>query len=104
MTRPPTPRQKTLIDLLSLGLTNKEIAYRMGITPESVKTYLYNLRQKFPDLRSRYGVVRVALRDHERVVAIRLDEWIKAYGDALGPEALAGIRAILSDCVAEVLK
>ncbi len=100
----PTSREKSIIDLLALGLANKEIGARLGIREGSVKTYIYKIRQKCPKLGNRYSAVKLAVRDHERVVAIRLNRWIQIYGETLDATALAEIREIMAGCVADVLK
>jgi DNA-binding NarL/FixJ family response regulator len=41
-----TPRERQLMFLLTQGLKNKEIAYRMGVTSNTVKTYLTVLYSK----------------------------------------------------------
>ncbi len=97
-------RQKQLVELLSEGISNKEIAARMGIGEDSVKSTLWVIRQKFPELGSRYGAVRLAVRDHQRVQAILLSGWINRHGDRLAPDALLEIKAILSGAVAECLQ
>ncbi len=96
-------RQRQLIELLGYGLTNKEISARSGLTEDTVKVYLHRIRQKWPHL-TRHGAVRIAVRDHERKQAIRLSEWIKEYGESLNPGALASIRAIMADVVADCLR
>jgi hypothetical protein len=66
--------------------------------------YLTNIRKKSPDLGNRNLLVKFLLRDHERIMAIRLDRWIKSHGEALAPEALQEIRGICADQIAEVLR
>jgi two-component system nitrate/nitrite response regulator NarL len=41
-----TPRERQLVAMLAQGLSNKELAYRIGITPGTVKVYLSRLYRK----------------------------------------------------------
>ncbi len=48
-TRLPTPlsgREEEIADLLPLGLTNKEIAERLCLSPETIKTYVARIIRK----------------------------------------------------------
>lgn len=41
-----TAREQEMATLIAQGLTNKEIAYRLGISEATVRTHIYNLFQK----------------------------------------------------------
>lgn len=41
-----TNREREMITLIAQGLTNKEIAYELNISPATVRTHIYNLYQK----------------------------------------------------------
>lgn len=41
-----TPREREVIELLSKGGQNKEIAYRLGLQPDTIKQYLFHIFQK----------------------------------------------------------
>ena len=47
-----SPREQEIAALTCLSCTNRQIASRLGISPETVKTHLHNLLAKF-DLRSK---------------------------------------------------
>ncbi len=47
-----SPREQEVAALICLNHTNKEIAMRLGLSPETVKTHVHNLLAKF-HLRSR---------------------------------------------------
>lgn len=42
-----TPREKEIVDVLILGYSNKQIASRFGISPQTVKNHLARLFEKF---------------------------------------------------------
>jgi two-component system response regulator DevR len=44
--RTPTPRQRRVIELVAEGLTNRDVAERMGITPRVVRNYLVRIYDK----------------------------------------------------------
>ncbi|MFC2046642.1 response regulator transcription factor, partial [Chloroflexota bacterium] len=46
LVEPLTPRELDVLALLAQGLTNKEIAQRLVISPGTVKQHAYNLYQK----------------------------------------------------------
>jgi DNA-binding CsgD family transcriptional regulator len=41
-----TPRERDMVRLIAVGLSNKEIAYELSISPATVRTHIYNLFQK----------------------------------------------------------
>lgn len=56
-----TPREYEIVKLIAEGLTNAEIATKLWITPETVKTHLKHINVKM-GARSRAHVVSIALR------------------------------------------
>jgi DNA-binding CsgD family transcriptional regulator len=42
-----TPRQKEIVALVCLGYTNRQIAARLTVSPETVKTHVRNVLYKF---------------------------------------------------------
>jgi DNA-binding NarL/FixJ family response regulator len=56
-----TPRETEVISLVSTGLTNAQIAGRIGRTEETVKVHVKNILQKL-DARDRTAAVSIALR------------------------------------------
>ncbi len=56
-----TPREQEITALACLGYTNRHIAKRLMIVPDTVKTHLQNATRKF-GLRSKLGL-RTALAD-----------------------------------------
>lgn len=98
-------REGQIIALMSEGLANKEIAYRLGLTEGTIKAYSSMIFDRHPEMQhSRLGAVRIVARDHERLQAIKLDTWVKKYGDTLSAEALADIREIIASQVCALLK
>lgn len=57
---PLTPREEQILALMAEGLSNKEIASRLVLQPQTVKNYAHLVMQKL-DLHSRLDVIR-ALR------------------------------------------
>ncbi|MBW7881299.1 MAG: response regulator transcription factor [Caldilineaceae bacterium] len=60
-TEPLTPREQEIVTLISQGLTNREIAERLTVTINTVKTHRQHIYQKL-DLRNRAGLIDYALR------------------------------------------
>jgi two-component system, NarL family, response regulator len=56
-----TPRETEVISLMSTGLTNAQIASRIGRTEETVKVHVRNILQKL-DARDRTAAVSIAVR------------------------------------------
>ena len=54
-----TQRETELIPLLSEGLSNKQIAAKLYIAPETVKTHLQNIYRKL-NARGRIATVKAA--------------------------------------------
>ncbi len=98
---PATQREKDIINLLARSCSNKEIAVALGITEGTVKVYVHHMLVKFG--LNRYNLIRVALRDHERGMAIRLNNWIETWKGLLTPKSLDEIKLIMADQVAEIL-
>ena len=46
MEEPLTPREQQVLRLAAVGLTHKEIAYRLGITGKTARNHLANLYDK----------------------------------------------------------
>ncbi len=51
-----THREKEIVELLTLGLTSKEIATRMNVSPNTVKTYFRLIMGKMA-VSTRSGIV-----------------------------------------------
>ena len=69
MKRKLTPREKEIVEVLVLGYSNKQIASRFGISPQTVKNHLARLFEKFSvssRLELAMRVVRVERDDVER--------------------------------------
>lgn len=54
-----TPREEQVLGLLGAGCSNKEIAKRMGVSPETVKDHVEHVYQKL-EVRDRLAAVRRA--------------------------------------------
>lgn len=61
---PLTKREEQILELLAGGLSNKEIAQRLYLQPQTVKNYVHLILQKL-DLRSRLDVIKL-LRSGKR--------------------------------------
>jgi DNA-binding NarL/FixJ family response regulator len=59
-----TKREREVFDLLAQGLTGEEIATRLTIAPETVRTHIRNAMEKL-HAHTRTGAVVQALRTHE---------------------------------------
>ncbi len=44
--KPLSPREQQVVELLVVGLTQKEISCRLGISTRSVSSYLYRVQMK----------------------------------------------------------
>jgi DNA-binding CsgD family transcriptional regulator len=44
-----SPKERRVLELLEQGLTTKEIARAMALTPNTVRQYLVNIRLKLHD-------------------------------------------------------
>ena len=98
-----TRREHQVVEQLALGKTNKEIGAVLGLTEGTVKVYVRRVKQKDPEHNSRYSFVKFLVRDHERVMACRLNSWIRQWGELLPGLALAELQIIMADQVAKVL-
>lgn len=97
-----SPRQRQIMPLIGMGRTNQEIADALGIAIGTVKTHVSVLMHKFKC--NRYDLMRVYLRDEQRMRAIKLNHWIQRHEKELSPGALSSIKQILADQVSEVLQ
>lgn len=59
-----TKREREVLDLLAQGLTGEEIATRLTIVPETVRTHIRNAMEKL-HAHTRTGAVVQALKTHE---------------------------------------
>ena len=58
-----SPRQREILESITRGLTNNQIAMQFEISPESVKTHIAKLFEKI-GAASRSEAVSIALRKH----------------------------------------
>lgn len=70
LTGPPSPRQSEVLVLVGQGLTNQEIAERMGISPRTVKLQTDKMRAKFGVERKRdlIAVARMTKRQRDALL------------------------------------
>jgi two-component system nitrate/nitrite response regulator NarP len=70
-TRPPvdrlTPREREIMELIALGLSDKDISPRLQISPRTVKTHLGNIYEKL-EVRNRTAAA-IAYVNRERPCA-----------------------------------
>ena len=102
--KPLTPREKQIVDCLSRGLRNKEIANDLGLSIGTVRVYISRMQDKYGARYNRYSFVLLKARDYQRCRAIELNEWIERWRETLQPQALAEIQSIMCRQVAEFLK
>lgn len=57
-----TGREAQVLELMADGLTNKEIAAKLNVTPETIKSHVRNLLSKY-DVATRTALVSVAFRN-----------------------------------------
>ena len=62
-TAPLSPRQADVLELVTLGLSNEDIAYKLGITAPVVRDYLKTIFAKL-GAANRAEAVAIALRKH----------------------------------------
>jgi len=55
-----SPRERTILELIAQGQSNKEIARELGITPETVKTHVKNIFIKLEVDKRAKAVARAA--------------------------------------------
>jgi DNA-binding NarL/FixJ family response regulator len=55
---PLTKREEQILELMAEGLSNKEIAHRLYLQPQTVKNYVHLVLQKL-DLRNRLDVIKL---------------------------------------------
>ncbi|MBL7501636.1 response regulator transcription factor [Frankia sp. CNm7] len=56
-----SPREQEVLKLVAEGLSNVEVAEQLILSPETVKTYLRNIRTKL-GVRNRAAAVNIAVR------------------------------------------
>ena len=42
-----TRRQEQILSLIAAGLSNKQMAHRLGLSPQTIKTHLRNLYRRY---------------------------------------------------------
>lgn len=68
-----TPREREITALIWLGLTNPEIAQRLSISPNTVKTHIKNILSKF-NVHSKRGLA-------DRLASLDLSDWVDLGAD-----------------------
>jgi NarL family two-component system response regulator LiaR len=58
-----TPREQEILEMLAAGLSNHEIAHKMGLSRSTVKFHVSNILSKL-HVSSRTGAVAVSLQNH----------------------------------------
>jgi len=58
-----SPREKEILEMIALGLVNKEIAFKLGITVCTVKNHVHNLLEKLRVHRRGEAAARLRARD-----------------------------------------
>lgn len=61
MTRPLTNREKEILRKVAAGYNHREIAYRLGIKPQSVASVMVDIMNKL-DATNSHAAVNIALR------------------------------------------
>ena len=61
-----TRRQKELMEYASKGLSNKEIAEKMDVTPYCIKLQIHNILTKF-NVSNRTKAILIYLRDYKGI-------------------------------------
>ena len=59
-----SPREREVLDLLANGLTGEEVATRLSLSPETVRTHVRNAMGKL-EAHTRVHAVAIALRNGE---------------------------------------
>jgi len=59
-----SPREREVLDLLANGLTGEEVATRLSLSPETIRTHIRNAMGKL-DAHTRVHAVAIALRHGE---------------------------------------
>jgi DNA-binding NarL/FixJ family response regulator len=59
-----SPREREVLDLLAQGLTGEDVAARLGLSPETVRTHVRNAMDKL-EAHTRVHAVAIALRQGE---------------------------------------
>ena len=59
-----SPREREVLDLLANGLTGEEVAVRLSLSPETIRTHIRNAMGKL-NARTRVHAVAIALRRGE---------------------------------------
>ena len=54
-----TKRERQVIELIADGMTNKEIAHELHLSPSTVKSHIHNILEKLA-LRSRVQIAKYA--------------------------------------------
>ena len=59
-----SPREREVLDLLAQGLTGEQVATRLSLSPETVRTHVRNAMDKL-EAHTRVHAVAIALRQGE---------------------------------------
>jgi DNA-binding CsgD family transcriptional regulator len=95
-----TKREREIIQLLCQGFLNKEIAYQLGITEGTVKVYMSKVYKKCPVFRNNHmSMFQFIWQDYAKKQGVRLEEWMRVYGEQLSDEAKYEFGEIRKDTV-----
>ena len=71
-----SPRQLEILELIAIGMTDKELALRLGVSPSTVHTHLERMLRRF-GLHSRSALVALWLSTlrHDEIQQVLAEAW-----------------------------